>query len=119
MIFNIKTVVNWDLIRKRKQSQVYFDNQWENKRRVAYDYKVGQRVYLINTDIKHKCQAPHEGPYEITDVFKNGTVHIQKGISNERVNIRCITPHFDWGFLSCFLSSFIEGFNFFSFTFLN
>jgi hypothetical protein len=27
MIFNIKTVVNWDLIRKRKQSQVYFDNQ--------------------------------------------------------------------------------------------
>jgi hypothetical protein len=55
MIFNIKTVVNWDLIRKRKQSQVDFDNSRENKRRVAYDYKVGQKVYLINTDIKRKC----------------------------------------------------------------
>jgi hypothetical protein len=95
MIFNIKTVVNWDLIRKRKQSHVDFDNARENKCRVAYDYKVGQKVYLINTDIKRKCRAPHEGPYEITDVFANGTVRIQKGITNERVNIRHITPHFE------------------------
>ena len=96
MIFNIKTVVNWNIICKRKQSQVDFDNQRENKCRVAYDYKVDQRVYLINTDIKRKCQAPHEGPYEITgDVFTNGTVRIQKGISNKCVNIRHITPHFD------------------------
>jgi hypothetical protein len=56
---------------------------------------VGQKVYLINTDIKDKCQAPYEGPYEITDVFTNGTVRIQKGISNEQVNIRRITPHFE------------------------
>jgi Integrase core domain. len=96
MIFNIKTMVNWDLVRKCKQSQVDFDNaRRENKCRIAYNYKVGQKVYLINTDIKRKCQAPHEGPYEITDVFTNGTVHIQKGISNERVNIRRITPHFE------------------------
>jgi hypothetical protein len=95
MIFNIKTVVNWDLIRKRKQSQVDFDNERENKRRISYDYKVGQRVYLVNTDIKRKCQVPHEGPYVITDVFTNGTVRIQRGITNERVNIRRITPHFE------------------------
>jgi hypothetical protein len=39
MIFNIKTMVNWDLVRKRKQSQVDFDNATrENKRRIAYDY---------------------------------------------------------------------------------
>jgi hypothetical protein len=44
---------------------------------------VGQKVYLINTDIKHKCQATHEGPYEITDVFKDETVQIQKDITNE------------------------------------
>jgi hypothetical protein len=57
---------------------------------------VSQKVYLINTNIKHKCQAPHEGPYEITDVIMNRTVQIQKGISNERVDItRRITPHFE------------------------
>ena len=95
MIFNIQTVVYWDLLCKRKQSQVDFDNMRENKRRVAFDYKVGQKVYLINTDIQRKCQAPHEGPYEITDVFTNGTVRIQKGISNEHLNIRRITPHFE------------------------
>jgi hypothetical protein len=69
MIFNIKTVVNWDLICKQKQSQVDFDNSRENKHHITYDYKVGQKVYLINTDIKCKCQAPHEGPYEITDMY--------------------------------------------------
>jgi hypothetical protein len=95
MIFNIKTVVNWDLVCKRKQSQVDFDNSRENKRHIAYDYKVDQKVYLINTGIKDKCQAPHEGPYEISNVFTNGTVHIQKGISNERFNIRRIAPHFE------------------------
>jgi len=76
-------------------NEVVFDNGSEFKNRVTYDYKVGQRVYLIITDIQHKCQAPHEGPYEIYDVFTNGTVRIQKGISNERVNIRRITPHFE------------------------
>lgn len=35
---------------------------------------------MINNEIKRKCQAPHEGPDEITDVFTNGTVRIQKGI---------------------------------------
>jgi Integrase core domain. len=73
MIFNIKTMVSWVLVHKCKckQSQVDFDNARENKRHsIAYDYKVGQKVYLINTDIKHKYQAPHEGPYEIIDVLR-------------------------------------------------
>ena len=34
------------------------------------------------------------GPYPITEVYTNGTVRIQKGIVNERVNIRRLTPHF-------------------------
>ena len=37
-----------------------------------------------------KLSAPHTGPYRITHTYTNGTVRIQCGIVNERVNIRPI-----------------------------
>jgi hypothetical protein len=57
MIFNIKTVVNWDLIHKQKQSQVDFDNSGENKCHVVYYYKVVQKVYLNYTYNKHMSSS--------------------------------------------------------------
>jgi hypothetical protein len=38
--------------------------------------------------------APKTGPYAVTDVYDNGTVRIQRGNVNERINIRWIEPHF-------------------------
>ena len=35
------------------------------------------------------------GPYEVTEVFTNGNVRIQRGAVNERINIRRLEPHFD------------------------
>ena len=39
---------NWELIRQQKQTQVNRDNDRENKYRVEYDYKVGDKVMLTN-----------------------------------------------------------------------
>ena len=39
--------------------------------------------------------CPKKRPFEITDVFTNGTVRIQRGHVNERINIRRIEPHFE------------------------
>ena len=36
-----------------------------------------------------------KGPYLITEVYTNGNVHIQKGIVNERINIRRLEPFFE------------------------
>ena len=33
------------------------------------------------------------GPYQITHTYTNGTVRIQRGVVNERVNIRRLTPY--------------------------
>jgi hypothetical protein len=33
------------------------------------------------------------GPYRITHTYTNGTVRIQRGVVNERVNIRRLTPY--------------------------
>jgi hypothetical protein len=42
--------------------------------------------------IRQKLDAPRHGPYKITETFTNGTVRIQRGIVNDRINTRRITP---------------------------
>ena len=68
------------------------DNARENASRIAFDYKVGQKVLLRKDGILRKAEYKYEGPYEITQVFCNGTVRIQRGSINERLNIRRLTP---------------------------
>ena len=45
----------------------------------------------INCKLDYKKQVS----YRITEVFKNGTVQIQQGQVDERINIRKLKPHFD------------------------
>ena len=85
---------NWREITHRKQHQVDKDNRRENTKRVPRDYVIGDRVYVIRDGIYRKLEGPHQGPYVITQVYANGTVRIQRGAINERINIRRLTPHF-------------------------
>jgi hypothetical protein len=68
-------------------------NQKENKNKsqIPSEYKVGDQVLLETSGILRKLSTPHKGPYPVTNVYKNGTIRIQKGIVSERVNIRIIT----------------------------
>ena len=70
-------------------------NLRENRNRIDYDYAVGHKVYIKNDGVQRKMDCPKEGPFEITEVFTNGTVRIQCGNVNERINIRRIEPHFE------------------------
>ncbi len=56
----------------------------------------GNRVYSYVTysDIHRKLDGPKDGPFNITEVFTNCTVRIQRGVVNKRINIRCLEPHF-------------------------
>ena len=94
MLFNIQSFINWKEITRRKQQSVDQANRRENSRRVDHDYSVGDQVYITRTDIHRKLDGPKTGPYPITDVYTNGTVRIQRGAINERINIRRIEPHF-------------------------
>jgi hypothetical protein len=64
----------------------------ENKNRVDHDYKIGDKVLLYRDGILRKAESPTEGPYNIIEVYSNGTVKIQRGIVQERLNIRRIKP---------------------------
>jgi hypothetical protein len=60
------------------------------------DYKVGDKI-LLKKPGKHlrKLEAPRTGPHTVTEKYINGTVRIQKGKVNERVNIRRLFPYFE------------------------
>jgi hypothetical protein len=80
---------------REKQDIINKSNQKENKSQTPYEYKVGDQVLFETSGILRKLSIPHTGPYPVTNVYKNGTIRIQKGkngIVSERVNIRRITP---------------------------
>ena len=95
MLFNMQSLINWKEISLRKQQSVDRANRRENSKRVDYDYSVGDQVYIVKDKIHRKLDGPKTGPYPITNVYTNGTVRIQRGLINERLNIRRLEPHFD------------------------
>ena len=96
MILPIKFKANWALIQQRKQAEINRSNAKENKNRLAHQYNVKDKVLLTKPGIVPKMNDPRTGPFDITKVFDNGTVEIQKGPSvTQTVNIRRLTPYFE------------------------
>jgi hypothetical protein len=68
----------------------------ENASRITRDYKLGYKL-LLKKPAKHlrKLEAPRTGPHTGTAIHTNGTLRIQKGNVNERVNIRRLFPYLE------------------------
>ena len=77
----------------KKTKIIEKNNARENSRHIDFDYRVGQKILILHTDIQRKLDSPTSGPYEITEVFSNGTVCIRRGNVLERLNIRRIKPY--------------------------
>ena len=92
MIFDIAHVADWQYIKQRKQTLINKNNKRENDKRIDYDYAVGETIVKIKAGT-HKMEQPREGPYDIIRVHANGTVTIQKGPVEERLNVRQIIPY--------------------------
>ena len=70
-------------------------NKRENSKRIKHNYKIGDKVLLKNPGILRKMSTPYSGPYEVQEVFTNGTINILKGAVVQRVNIRRVQPYFE------------------------
>jgi hypothetical protein len=57
MLFNILFVADWHKIGEQRQSMTDRGNQHKNAKCYDYDYKVGDKVLLINEGILHKAQS--------------------------------------------------------------
>ena len=93
-ILNIKHVADWEHIWQRKQLQINHNNKRKNMRRDNHKYKVGDKIL-----VKRKKNSKHElefmGPFPITQINDNGTVHFQKGIINDATDISRIKIFFN------------------------
>jgi hypothetical protein len=97
MVLPITFVADWGGgIEQQRQKEMARNNRRENAPRINHDYKVRYKV-LLKKSGKHlrKLEAPRTGPHTVTAIYTNGTLHIQKGNVNERVNIRRLFPYFE------------------------
>jgi hypothetical protein len=89
MLFDILFVADWRKIGEQRQSLTDCSNQRKNAKRIEYDYKVGDKVLVINEGILHKAKFAYgKEPWTITTVHTNGTIRIQHGTKTERLSIR-------------------------------
>jgi hypothetical protein len=93
MLLPIQFKANWGAIALRRKERIERDHIKENKTRIPYQYTVGQQVLLTKPGKIPKMSLPRLGPYTIVRVHTNGTVRIQRGPVEHRVNIRRLTPY--------------------------
>ncbi len=79
MLFDILFVADQHKIGERRQLLTNRDNQRENAKQIDYDYKVGDKVLMINEGIFCKAESAYgKEPWTITTVHTNGTIRIQR-----------------------------------------
>ncbi len=93
MLFDIPFIADWQNIGERRQRLTDLNNARENKGRIDYDYKVGQKVLLRKEGVLRNAESRwHIKPWLITSVHTNGTITVQRGNKIERMNIRRVKP---------------------------
>ncbi len=93
MLFDILFIADWKTIGDHRQRLTDCNTDHENKGRINYDYKVGQKILVWNECILHKAQSMwQKDPWTITTVDTNGNIMAQCRDKEEQLNIRRVKP---------------------------
>ncbi len=93
MLFDILFIADWQKIGEYRQQLTDLNNARENGGRIDYDYKVGQKVLLWKEGILCNAESRWDKkPWLITTIHTNGTITVQHGNKEERMNIRRVKP---------------------------
>ena len=76
MIFNLASVVDWQVVTAAKQQKLDIDNVQEIARQVTDDYAIGDWVYVKMTGIYRKLDYDKQVLYIIKELFTNVTVQL-------------------------------------------
>jgi hypothetical protein len=88
MLFDIPFIADWQKIGEHRQQLTDLNNASENKGRIDYDYKVGQKVLLSKEGILRNAESRwHEKPWLIASIHTNGTITVQHRNKIDRMNI--------------------------------
>ena len=84
MLLDLKFKPNYNEMWAQKQN-INYDNVRENSKRASHNYKVDEYVYIIRDGQYRKLEGDKQGPFQITEVFSNGTVWLQKGVAKSPI----------------------------------
>jgi hypothetical protein len=77
MLFDIPLIADWQKIGEHRQQLTDPNNSRENKGRIDYDYRVGQKVLLWKEGILRNAESRwHIKPWLITSVHTNETITV-------------------------------------------
>jgi len=89
MLLDILFIADWKKTGEHRQRLTDLNTTCENEGRIDYDYKVGQKILVRNEGILRKVESRwQKNPWIITAVHMNGTITIQCGNKEKRLNIR-------------------------------
>ena len=87
MLFDIPFIDDWNKIGEHRQHQTDRNTGHENKSRVEWDHKVGDKVLVQEDGILRKTESKYNSdPWTITSVHMNGTIRVQRGTKSEHLN---------------------------------
>ena len=92
MLYDLSFTRPWDSAKRKRQDAIEKSNIRENKKRIKYTYKEGDRILLDRGILQRKLSPLRDGPYDVVRVYPNGTLQIKKGVYTQRVSIRRCTP---------------------------
>jgi hypothetical protein len=96
ILFDISFIADRQKIGQYRQQLTDLGNARENKGRIDYDYKVGQKVLLRKEGILCNAESRwHKKPWLITTVHTNGTITVQHRNKQERMYIQRVKPFID------------------------
>jgi hypothetical protein len=71
MLFDIPFLADWNKIGEYRQHQTDLNTKRENKTRVDYDYKVGDKVLVRKDGILRKTDIRSSQIVDIWDIFRS------------------------------------------------
>ena len=93
MLMNVQLIADLASIRGRRQQLIDDNIMRQNKKRIDYNYRVGELVKMRIHD-PSKLSERFKGPYRISQVNTNGTVSLQiRPHITTTINIRKIEPY--------------------------
>ncbi len=94
MFLNIPLLADWQPILAQREQLVHDTLLRANKKRINFDYQIGQKVLKYDKTLYGKLKPKTTGPFDILRVHSNGTVTISlwPGIT-ECVNVCRTLPY--------------------------
>jgi sporulation-control protein spo0M len=99
MIFRQHARTNWKMLKLQHCRQAIANHDKENQTCITHNYKVGEKVLIVQKTYKRttmaKLSSPTEGPFTIVQVDMNGNVLISCNAYDEDISIRRLHPYYE------------------------